>query len=644
MALALIANGALLLNMARRLRFVIAQPITIVGFLLSFGLLLSCVLGMSTSHTYLLPSDSPAAPAVHHALTSAYYYAIISLVIYLQLALLMCWTVFGVYRGHFGREFNLTPVQRTLMLQTMSFVTYLLLGALVFSHLEGWHFLDAVYWADVTLLTIGLGDYTPTTHASRSLLFPFAIGGILTIGLVIGSIRSLVLESGQKKISARMMEKKRQRAVASLDTRKHRIRISRFQTIPFNESFTEAAQKREQEFRVMRSVQDCAERDRKWMALTISTSAALALWFVGAAVFYVAERELQGWSYFEALYFSYVCLLTIGYGDITPVSNSGKAFFVLWTLLAVPTLTILISDMGDTVVQVFSSLTVWIGKLTVLPEESGFRASAKHAAKQLPISKFNLKDLKVEQPPGFLANDTGHGHTGGDAENTKTEEYTHETVRDKIATRLAMHLQEEELNQAIEASDARNTLDRDTHFYHFILARECGELLKDLKETPSKRYSWGEWEYYIKLMSNDFDTKVTNGQYLVPKELRLPVTKKQWEKKQENHKWSWLSEKSPLMGGQTETEWLLERISTCLEKELKDSRLLPHKRKEQVPPPIGVADMARGGRLKDRTKRDSNEQSGGDDLRADLKDSVNGSDKEKRCSSGNDEDVEKQRP
>jgi potassium channel subfamily K len=87
-------------------------------------------------------------------------------------------TVWGAYRGHYDKEFQLTMSQRTLMLQTISFLVYLLAGAAVYSHIEGWAYLDAVYWADFTLLTVGIGDYSPQTHLGRGLLFPFAIGGI----------------------------------------------------------------------------------------------------------------------------------------------------------------------------------------------------------------------------------------------------------------------------------------------------------------------------------------------------------------------------------------------------------------------------------------------------------------------------------
>lgn len=95
-----------------------------------------------------------------------------------MVATLMLVTVYGAYAGHYDKEFKLTMSQRTLMLQTISYFVYLLLGALVYSHVEGWAYLDAVYWADFTLLTVGIGDYSPATHLGRGLLFPFAIGGI----------------------------------------------------------------------------------------------------------------------------------------------------------------------------------------------------------------------------------------------------------------------------------------------------------------------------------------------------------------------------------------------------------------------------------------------------------------------------------
>lgn len=198
-------------------------------------------------------------------------------------------TIYGAMKGHYSKEFKLTVSQRTLMLQTISFFFYLLLGALVFSKIEGWKFLDAVYWADFTLLTIGIGDdYTPKTHLGRGLLFPFAIGGIVILGLVVGSIRSLVLDRTKKKLGARMTEKTRRRVVQRIenaqdsDSKVNRIKglskeTTKRLTLEPNDHSQSEKRRREAEFNAMRAVQHIAARDRKWISLTISGLAWLLL-------------------------------------------------------------------------------------------------------------------------------------------------------------------------------------------------------------------------------------------------------------------------------------------------------------------------------------------------------------------------------
>jgi len=168
------------------------------------------------------------------------------------------------------------------------------------------------------------------------------------------------------------MEKKRQSVLASVDRDERTIKIGLFKKVKFSQKGLSELQRREQEFSIMRRIQASAENRRRWTSLALSAAAALLLWFLGALVFTFSEKP-QNWSYFVSLYFSYTSLLIIGYGDYTPTSNSGKPFFVFWSLLAVPTLTILISNMGDTVVKAFSDFTIWIGSLTVLPGEHGIK-------------------------------------------------------------------------------------------------------------------------------------------------------------------------------------------------------------------------------------------------------------------------------
>ena len=118
----------------------------------------------------------------------------------------------------------------------------------------------------------------------------------------------------------------------------------------------------------MRSIQHNTTKWKAWYALSLSVTAFGILWCVGALVFWQAEKETQGMSYFEGLYFCYVSLLTIGYGDFGPKSNLGRPFFVIWGLVAVPTMTILVSDLGDTVIGRIKSGTSALADFTVLPK------------------------------------------------------------------------------------------------------------------------------------------------------------------------------------------------------------------------------------------------------------------------------------
>ncbi|KAJ7207481.1 hypothetical protein GGX14DRAFT_396308 [Mycena pura] len=153
-------------------------------------------------------------------MSQSYHYAIISACIYTILATMLVLNAMGAYIFHaYPASFDpLTVPQRTLMLQTIFYVLYLSAGAGVFARVEGWEYLDSIYWADYTLLTIGLGsDFPPKTHAGRALLIPFAVGDIALLGLVIGSIRGLLLERGRVKVVRRTVAKEREKWFARMD-------------------------------------------------------------------------------------------------------------------------------------------------------------------------------------------------------------------------------------------------------------------------------------------------------------------------------------------------------------------------------------------------------------------------------------------
>ena len=547
--------------MARRLSFSIAQPVTIIGWYIASFLLVADL----SSIIHIVK-----APGKRRALTQAFYYAIYSAALYFIIASLMMVTVYGAWKGHYPKEFKLTMSQRTLMLQTISFMIYMLGGAAVYAKIEGWQFLDAVYWADFTLLTVGVGDYTPSTHLGRGLLFPYAFGGIVILGLVVGSIRSLVLERGKKKLGSRQVEKLREKLIKKLQKKGQAKLITPIE----NESqaadveMTERERRRE-EFELMREVQERASTRRKWVSLLFSLSLWMLLWFLGALIFYFAEHE-QAWTYFQSLYFAYTTLLTIGYGDFRPEANSGKSFFVFWSLLAVPALTILISNMGDTVVKSIRDVTDYLGEFTFLPGEAGMKARIHQAITRLSHGK-------VTPPKRFQPRQSSSSAAATLLPTTPSSSPPDQTNPSK--------------------SHKPHQLPTNKHEHHYLLAQELHKVLSHLTESAKsdtpKRYTYDEWAWFLSLLGEDEADGETHRQPTIsPRSANANATTTQstetdsnsspdskgaavsGEQKHGQHgQWSWLGDRSPLlMAGETagsqmvEAEWVLKRLVVRLEK------------------------------------------------------------------------------
>lgn len=68
------------------------------------------------------------------------------------------------------------------MLSVTFLIAIIALQSLAFYRIEGWSYSDAIYFSVQVALTIGYGDYAPSTTAGKVLIFPFAVLTISQLG------------------------------------------------------------------------------------------------------------------------------------------------------------------------------------------------------------------------------------------------------------------------------------------------------------------------------------------------------------------------------------------------------------------------------------------------------------------------------
>lgn len=586
-----LGNFFLLLNFTQRIRYIIALPATIFFWYLSSGFLIAITVCMNIY-------DPPNRP--EQGYTQGFWYAVAAAAFYTLCAMILMVNMLGYFLGHYPQNFALSDSQRTLILQTMAFFIWLGGGAAVFSKIEkdagenGWGFSDALYFCDVTILTVGFGDLVPTTDAGRGIVFPFSVGGIITLALIVSSLYKAVRELGEENIVqkhiGRMRERALERTVSNSFDLRHREheahRLIRRRTLgyprisaptqprPYRTAMGESVERtitfphipdvlkinrkpkllllkeEKDRFEAMRRIQSDSRKFKKWMALAGSVTTFSILWCVGAVVFWQAERDTQAMTYFQALYFCYISLLTIGYGDLAPKTNAGRCFFVIWSLIAVPTMTILVSDLGDTVVAKFKKWSDELADFTVLPKEGIWRSFLdKHpwlmnwlqrriesrAAKKRIRKGFDTMDPEVENATNI--SDPAQGNID-DPEAADAE-----MTRMPTMTALAAEAEQDSTTVPTHASLSKR------------LALSIRKVSIDLRLAEPRCYSYEEWVEFTRLI------RLTTPERL-NRDLGTVTTENENEEGLVN--WDWIGDDSPMLSTMSESEWLLERLCESL--------------------------------------------------------------------------------
>lgn len=329
------ANILLVLNFTGRIQYTFAQVGSIFMWLCA-SITLSVDLFLVWRTDYFGTYDH----------SGGFFFGCFTCAIYFACFLLLLINYCGYLLKEYDETFNLDESQRGLMIHTVMLGAWLIIGAGVFSRLIGpMPYSLSVYFCSITILTIGLGDVVPQTNVSRALSLAFTFFGVLELGLVIAWLRQFVFSNIGPTLFWHRLERARQRLIKSLDEKGI--------VLDGRESFEAITRLRIQ-----------CEFQQRIFSLISTLLSYVMFWLMGALVFCRTEK----WTYFEATYFCFLCLLTTGYGDFAPKSSLGRSFFVIWALAAIPMMTLLISSVGDALFAIATHLDDFLSSLTGLKE------------------------------------------------------------------------------------------------------------------------------------------------------------------------------------------------------------------------------------------------------------------------------------
>ncbi|KAI5959427.1 TOK1 [Candida pseudojiufengensis] len=337
LVLGIIGNMSLLMNFSRSVKYLITQCVSIFSWFCASILLVAALLltnyNTMNDESGLIPSEG----FWFACFTAGYYFAC---------TLILLINFMGYRLKKYPPTFNLDQKQRTLMLFTILFAIWTIVGAVAMEHLiDDLTYGSSLYYCIVSFLTIGLGDITPNSSGAKVLVLIFSLGGVLIMGLIIATLRSVILSSASPAIFWNDIEIARRKLVNKLKEEQKKITP-------------------EDSFRQMRMIRTKVRRKHTNFSLALTVLMFMAFWLIGGLVFHFIE----GWTYFHSIYFCFLCLLTIGYGDFAPKTGLGRSFFVSWATGAVPLMTILVSNVGDKLYDVFNELSEWFSKWIFQPD------------------------------------------------------------------------------------------------------------------------------------------------------------------------------------------------------------------------------------------------------------------------------------
>lgn len=368
----------------------------------------------------------------------------------------------AAYLHHLNRNqtysytlYELSSVQRQLILLTIGWFLYLVSTSLLYAYLENWHFDDALYWAVVTYSTIGFGDFHPTNSVSMALFPVIALFGVALLGTQAWSIHNVILEqltlglaghysrefgdgtapNMQPHVVVRRMSDSalycqhlpgHPSSVSSPassniamdhdmpdlhlgipmppESNRRKLTVSRSQQLPKVTIIGQGLQ----ETHVINLTRDILRYH-----IIFGASILCITIFSAACIF----AELESWTIFEGLYFSYNSIVSIGYGDYVLKTRMGRSIFIWYVFFSICFSTYLASMIAEIALDEWS---VTVGTIEKRVDRYETKATLKRYGKSTLSLKAKTKpEIPSETRPLLIENRPGDNSSDSESEQPR---------------------------------------------------------------------------------------------------------------------------------------------------------------------------------------------------------------------------------
>ena len=112
----------------------------------------------------------------------------------------------GVVLYHFFKRLKFILGDPDLRGMFLVVMVIILLGGLFYHKVEGWSFLDSLYFCIVTLATVGYGDLTPHTGLGKFFTILYILMGVGILAIFVTTVAEHTLQAQRQRLQGKAMD------------------------------------------------------------------------------------------------------------------------------------------------------------------------------------------------------------------------------------------------------------------------------------------------------------------------------------------------------------------------------------------------------------------------------------------------------